>query len=47
LIFRGDILHRTHVVPEMTKDRTSIELRFFSAVSIPERLQTDRFIPFG
>ena len=47
LLFRGDILHRTHVVPEMTKDRTSIELRFFSAVSIPERLQTDRFIPFG
>lgn len=47
LLFRGDILHRTHVMPEMTKDRTSIELRFFSAVSIPERLQTDRFIPFG
>lgn len=46
LLFRGDILHRTHVAPEMTKDRTSIELRFFSAVSIPERLQTDRFIPF-
>jgi hypothetical protein len=46
LLFRGDILHRTHVVPEMTKDRTSIELRFFPA-SIPERLQADRFIPFG
>lgn len=47
LLFRGDILHRTHVIPEMTKDRTSIELRFFSAVSIPERLQADRFIAFG
>jgi hypothetical protein len=47
LLFRGDILHRTHVIPEMTKDRTSVELRFFSAVSIPERLQADRFIPFG
>jgi hypothetical protein len=47
LLFRGDILHRTHVMAEMTKDRTSIELRFFSAVSIPERLQADRFIPFG
>jgi hypothetical protein len=47
LLFRGDILHRTHVIPEMTNDRTSIELRFFSAASIPERLQTDRFIPFG
>jgi hypothetical protein len=47
LLFRGDILHRTHVAPEMTKDRTSIELRFFSAASIPARLQADRFIPFG
>jgi hypothetical protein len=47
LLFRGDILHRTHVMPEMTKDRTSIELRFFSAATIPERLQSDRFIPFG
>jgi len=47
LLFRGDILHRTHVLPEMTRDRTSIELRFFSAASIPERLQSDRFIPFA
>jgi hypothetical protein len=47
LLFRGDILHRTHVMPEMTNNRTSIELRVFSAASIPERLQTDRFIPFG
>jgi ectoine hydroxylase-related dioxygenase (phytanoyl-CoA dioxygenase family) len=47
LLFRGDILHRTHVAPEMTKDRTSIELRFFSAAGIAERLQLDRFIPLG
>jgi hypothetical protein len=47
LLFRGDILHRTHVLPDMTNDRTSIELRFFAAASIPERLQADRFIPFG
>jgi hypothetical protein len=47
LLFRGDILHRTHVLPQMTKDRTSIELRFFSVSSVPERLQPDRFIPFG
>ena len=47
LLFRGDIPHRTHVMPEMTKDRTSIEFRLFSAASIPERLQSDRYIPFG
>lgn len=47
LLFCGDILHRTHVLPIMTKDRTSIELRFFPATGIPERLQTDRFISVG
>jgi hypothetical protein len=47
LLFRGDMLHHTHVKKEMTKDRTSIEFRFFSAAGIPERLQSDRFIPFG
>jgi hypothetical protein len=31
LLFRGGVLHRTHVTPEMTRDRTSIELRFFAA----------------
>jgi len=45
LLFRGDILHRTHVLPTMTNDRTSIELRFFSAAKIIERLQADRFVP--
>lgn len=44
LLFRGDILHRTHVLPDMTKDRTSIELRFFAARAIPDRLHRDRFI---
>lgn len=43
LLFRGDILHRTHVSQEMTKDRTSVELRFFPANQIPSRLKEDRF----
>ncbi len=46
LLFRGDVLHRTHVTPAMTKDRTSIELRFFPGDSLPERLQTDHSAPF-
>jgi ectoine hydroxylase-related dioxygenase (phytanoyl-CoA dioxygenase family) len=45
LLFRGDILHRTHVTPAMTKDRTSIELRFFPADDVPARLKGDRFVP--
>jgi hypothetical protein len=45
LLFRGDILHRTHVTPEMTRDRTSIELRFFPADNLPTRLKSDRFMP--
>jgi hypothetical protein len=45
LLFRGDILHRTYVTPAMTKDRTSIELRFFPAENLPARLKADRFIP--
>jgi len=44
LLFRGDILHRTHVTPAMTKDRTSIELRFFPADNVPVRLKGDRFM---
>ena len=44
LLFCGDILHRTHVTPAMTKDRTSIELRFFPADNIPERLKNDHFV---
>ena len=45
LLFRGDILHRTHVTRAMTKDRTSIELRFFPGDNCPARLKGDRFIP--
>jgi hypothetical protein len=44
IVFRGDILHRTHVMPSMQKDRTSIELRFFAAENLPKRLQGDRFL---
>lgn len=44
LLFGGDILHRTHVTPAMTHDRTSIELRFFPADQIPRRLHGDRFM---
>ena len=29
LIFRGDVLHRTHLAPEMRRDRMSIEYRAF------------------
>ena len=45
LLFRGDLLHRTHVTSGMTKDRTSIELRFFAADNPPPRLKGDRFVP--
>ena len=44
LLLRGDTLHRTHVTPAMTHDRTSIELRFFRAQPLPERLRGDRFV---
>jgi hypothetical protein len=44
LLFRGDILHRTHVTPAMTKERTSIELRFFPMDNVPTRLKGDRFV---
>ena len=45
LLFRGDILHRTHVTPAMKQDRTSIELRFFPGDIHPARLKDDRFLP--
>ena len=47
LMFRGGVLHRTHVTPTMTKERTSVELRLFPAHRIPERLKGDRFVPFA
>lgn len=43
LLFSGEVLHRTHVSSSMSKDRTSIELRFFSANRISERLKGDHF----
>lgn len=46
VLMRGDILHRTFVTPEMTRDRTSIELRFFATDNLPARLKTDRFLRF-
>jgi hypothetical protein len=45
LLFSGDILHRTHVIPAMTRDRTSIELRFFPARQVPDRLDTSLYRP--
>ena len=44
LVFGGGTLHRTHVVPGMTLDRTSVELRLFSAGDMPGRLAGDRFV---
>src|SRR5260221_614307 len=44
VLMRGDILHRTLVTPEMTQDRTSIELRFFEAKNLPVRFKGDRFV---
>lgn len=47
LVFLGDTLHRTHVTPEMRRDRTSLEFRFVAANRIPPRLAMDRFLPLG
>jgi ectoine hydroxylase-related dioxygenase (phytanoyl-CoA dioxygenase family) len=44
LLFRGDVLHRTHVNSSMTRDRTSVELRLFPADRIPPRLTGDEFV---
>ena len=44
LLFPGGTIHRTHVTPCMQHDRTSLELRFMRADSIPRRLQNDRFV---
>ena len=44
VLLSGDTLHRTHVTPAMRQDRTSIELRFFHAQPLPERLRGDRFV---
>jgi hypothetical protein len=47
LLFCGDTLHRTHVTPAMTCDRSSIELRFFPASGFPARLKQSRLVPLG
>jgi len=44
LIFGGGVLHHTHVAATMTRDRTSLELRYFPAGSPPPRLRGDRFL---
>jgi hypothetical protein len=44
LVFGGGVLHHTHVAPTMTRDRTSLELRFFPAGEPPSRLRGDRFL---
>ncbi|MGZ5712885.1 MAG: phytanoyl-CoA dioxygenase family protein [Caldimonas sp.] len=44
LVFDGGVLHHTHVRPQMNRDRTSLELRFFAAGQIPFRLRDDRFL---
>jgi len=44
VLFSGEVIHRTHVTPSMEMDRTSLELRFFRADSIPHRLRSDRFM---
>jgi hypothetical protein len=44
LVFGGGVLHHTHVHAAMHLDRTSVELRFFAAGDIPERLRHGRFL---
>lgn len=43
LLVHGGALHRTHVTPAMTRERTSVELRSFPAARLPARLARDRF----
>ncbi|MGH8795943.1 MAG: phytanoyl-CoA dioxygenase family protein [Caldimonas sp.] len=45
LLFASDVLHRTHVLPSMTRDRISLELRIFPSDRIAGRLAADRFSP--
>jgi len=45
LVFGGGVLHHTHVAATMSRERTSLELRFFPAGSLPPRLRGDRFLP--
>jgi hypothetical protein len=47
LLFDGTLLHRTHLTPQMTLPRSSLELRFFRAGDLPTRVADDRFAAFG
>lgn len=42
MLFDGTLLHRTHLTPQMTGSRTSLELRFFRADAWPARLAHHR-----
>ena len=42
LLFDGGVVHRTDARPGMSRDRTSIELRFFAAADRPARLGGER-----
>jgi hypothetical protein len=44
LAFDGALLHRTHVTASMTRERTSIELRFVAPDRLGDRLRGDRVI---
>ncbi len=41
LLFDGLLLHRTHLTPEMSGQRCSLELRFFRAGALPARVAHD------
>ena len=44
LLFDGHLLHRTHLDATMMLPRSSLELRFFRAGSVPPRLAGQRFV---
>jgi ectoine hydroxylase-related dioxygenase (phytanoyl-CoA dioxygenase family) len=44
LAFDGALLHRTHVTASMTRERTSIELRFVATDRLGDRLRADRLM---
>ena len=45
VVFSGATLHRTHVLQQMQRNRTSVELRFVAKHRIPQRLSGDCFVP--
>jgi hypothetical protein len=46
LLFDGGLLHRSHVLPSMTRPRTSIELRFIGAL-VPAALADEPLRDWG